>query len=55
MKNINEQLNIKYNKFVQLYVSYNMPRWERVLENGLWRSISLQIRGELWGQLNNTI
>jgi hypothetical protein len=55
MKNINEQLNIKYNKFVQLYVSYNMPRWERVLENGLWRNISLQTRAELWEQLNNTI
>jgi hypothetical protein len=55
MKNINEQLNIKYNKFVQLYVSYNMPRWERVLENGLWRNISLQTRAELWEQLKNDI
>jgi hypothetical protein len=53
MKNINCQLNINYNEFVQL--SYNMPRWEKILENGLWRSISLQTRGELWEQLNNTI
>ena len=55
MENINEQLNIRYNEFVQLYVPYNMPRWEKILKNGLWRSISLQTRGELWEQLNNTI